>query len=135
MAKTKTGELIVKDKNKNEIASLDLFLGENIIGRISGEQIAQDTLLQDRFLSREHFIVDVEKDSYDRTRFFLRDNRSSNGTWLKHHKNGTVRKLEEKDSLELSGEDTILGGETYFVLKIDALPTDSRKDQKTRIVT
>jgi pSer/pThr/pTyr-binding forkhead associated (FHA) protein len=114
------GRLRVQNKTRKEIALIELQMGENSIGRASDSENENFELMNDHFLSRKHFIIETEEDSYSRIRFYLKDeNLSTNGTWLRYNKNGTIKKLEAKDFLELSNGDTILGGETYFVIEIN----------------
>jgi pSer/pThr/pTyr-binding forkhead associated (FHA) protein len=113
------GYLRVFNKEKEEIAFIELQLGNNMLGRLYEDENGKLEVIEDSFLSRKHFVIETEKDQYNRIRFFLRDNISTNTTWLKYNKKGTVKKLENNDLLELSDGDTILGGETYFTLEIN----------------
>lgn len=132
------GHLNVHNKSEELIAQLELHVGENVIGRLAGEQTGQPALVEDAALSRMHFIIQVEKDEHGRVRFFLKDNHSTNGTFLKSAKlardeassQNSRRKVESKDYLQLENGDTILGGNTRFILVIVA---PVRKGKDTRI--
>jgi pSer/pThr/pTyr-binding forkhead associated (FHA) protein len=113
------GHLRAFNKEKKNVALIELHFGSNTVGRLYEKENEKFEMIEDPFLSRKHFVIETEKDQYNRIRFFLRDDISTNTTWLKNNKKGSIKKLENNDLLELSNGDTILGGETYFTLEIN----------------
>ncbi|MDR1403818.1 MAG: FHA domain-containing protein [Tannerellaceae bacterium] len=111
------GELKVINKENREIACINLYAGENKIGRSSKDKTGELIVSDDAFLSREHFMIIVTEDEKKRIRFYLQDNNSRNGTFLKDNKKNIRKKLNIHDYLELSDNDVILGGETCFIIK------------------
>jgi pSer/pThr/pTyr-binding forkhead associated (FHA) protein len=111
------GELKALNKDNREIACINLYIGENKIGRSSQDEAGELPLQGDAFLGREHFIITITEDEKKRIRFYLQDNHSKNGTFLKDNKKDIRKKLSPSDYLELSESDVILGGETCFIIK------------------
>jgi pSer/pThr/pTyr-binding forkhead associated (FHA) protein len=119
------GELKALNKDNKEIACINLYIGENKIGRSSKDKSGELALSDDAFLGREHFIIHITEDEKKRIRFYLQDNHSKNGTFLKDNKKDIRKKLNQYDYLELSDNDVILGGETCFIIKKNTENSDA----------
>jgi pSer/pThr/pTyr-binding forkhead associated (FHA) protein len=120
-----SGELKALNKANKEIACINLYIGENKIGRSSKDKAGELALSDDAFLGREHFIINITEDEKKRIRFYLQDNHSKNGTFLKDNKKDIRKKLNQHDYLELSENDVILGGETCFIIRKNIEESDS----------
>lgn len=124
------GTLHVKKNNTEIINSYKLELGENIIGRPSKENPSTIEIDGDTKLSRQHFIIKVNKDEDGTFKYLLRDNNSTNGTQIISDEQN--RTLINNEEIRLENKDVIKAGEKFlFELEI-GVEQPTEKIQKPR---
>lgn len=89
--------------------------GEYTFGRESNLKSSMYKVLNDSFISRQHFVITgiaVTKTEFE---YLIRDNESKNGTFLNDVK------LSPNEEVYLNNDDTIRAGETQFKLVFENL--------------
>ncbi len=114
------GWLVVHTENKSPVA-YELFEGVNIIGRPDGPHRVDIKIEEDRYVSREHCYIDIQKDFLHRFVYILHDGQnkageekpSTNGTFV----NGLEDKMDEGSIVYLKDGDIVQVGETKLAFK------------------
>lgn len=104
--------LVVLKNDKTPDQKLKLKLGENIIGRISKNNIPANKISiesEDKEMSRIHCMITLEEVG-NRIDVILKDHDSTNGVYL----NGSDTKISSFDEIYLEAEDIIRIGKTKF---------------------
>jgi len=110
--------LIVHDENTRQ-QTFTLRPGPNLVGRLDlkpSNELNVGIETNDRYMSRNHFRVQVDFDSLDRPKFILQDLGSTNGTFLNGNKD---RRVCEDYVPILSDGDTIQAGRTKIVFRLN----------------
>ncbi len=113
------GWLVVHTENKQAL-TYELFEGDNIIGRPDGPHHVDIEVENDKYVSRVHCIVRIEKDYLHRFSYKLIDNGknrqgkpSTNGVYV----NGLTRRIPNNSYVNLQDGDVVQVGETKMGFK------------------
>lgn len=113
------GWLIVHTEDKQPL-TFELFEGDNIIGRPDGPHHVDILVEKDKYVSRVHCMIRIEKDYLHRFNYRLKDNGknrqgkpSTNGTYV----NGGLRRLPKNEQVYLQDGDIVQVGETKLAFK------------------
>lgn len=113
------GWLIVHTEDKQPL-TFELFEGDNIIGRPDGPHHVDVLVEEDKYVSRVHCVIRIEKDFLHRFNYRLMDNGknrqgkpSTNGTYI----NGGTKRLPQNDQIYLRDGDIVQVGETKLAFK------------------
>ena len=112
---TDVGWLVVHDE-KTESQSFTLKPGKQTVGHISQIKSKQSDLMintDDEYMSRLHFVINVEANKSGGYNYYLSDNNSLNGTYI----NAKPERLKKNDIYKLQDGDTIQAGETKIAFK------------------
>lgn len=120
------GWLVVHDENTRQ-QTFTLKVGRQVIGRKSDSKPCEIMVeTKDMYMSRNHFIVEVNKFTNGMYGYSISDCNATNYTYV------NLKKLREGDELYLKDGDTIQAGETKIVFKSNAEAKDSH--QATQLV-
>jgi len=117
------GWLIVHTEGKENITH-HLKEGINSIGRISSANTPNIPVENDKYVSRNHAVLQAIKSSSGKFVYMVSDSKSLNGTYV----NGNPDRISETP-YELTDGDTIQIGETKLVLKT----LDSAQDMQQAV--
>lgn len=119
--KKKAGKLKIYYSQKH-IATHDIFVGKNIVGRISEERKSDIEVPEeiDGHLSRQHFIIEVCETRNGNFEYLACYNNARNKTTIVIERNETELKAYEK--IVLFNGTKIIAGKTTFILEIDSTP-------------
>ena len=107
------GWLVVHDEKTSQ-QTLSLKQGKQIVGRTSEEADKKADLMidtEDVYMSRKHFIINVEQNASGGFDYYLSDNSAKNKTFLK------TKELNKGDEFTLQDGDIIQAGQTNIVFK------------------
>jgi len=115
------GWLVVHDEEA-QTQTYALTTGENLVGRkatdYGSKKIPKIPIItNDRYMSRNHCIIEVKDKGSAKVLFYLKDWDSVNGTFVNCQDIGTLQRLSKKDVVILEDGDTIQMGKTKIVLK------------------
>ena len=122
------GWLVVHDE-KTPPQTLSLKMGKQVVGRISAFDNKKADLMidtKDDSMSRQHFIITVERSASGGYSYYLSDNNAINKTFL------NTKELKKGDEYMLKDGNTIQAGLTKIVFKSNNKVKD--KQEATKIV-
>ena len=111
--KEEVGWLVVHDEKTSQ-QTLSLKLGKQVIGRTSAFDDRKANLMietEDEYMSRQHFIITVERNTAGGFNYYLSDNSAKNRTLI------NTKALKRGDEYILKDGDTIQAGLTKIVFK------------------
>ena len=121
--KDEAGWLVVHDENTRQ-QTLTLKTGKQIIGRMSELADRKADLMidtKDGYMSRQHFIITVERSASGGYSYYLSDNSAKNRTLI------NTKALKKGDEYILKDGDTIQAGLTKIVFKSNKNVRDKRE--------
>ena len=116
-ATKEVGWLVVHDEKTSQ-QTLSLKQGKQIVGRTSEEADKKADLMidtEDEYMSRKHFIINVELNASGGFDYYLSDNISKNKTFLMTDLK--TKELNKGDKYTLQDGDVIQAGQTNIVFK------------------
>jgi len=130
--KEEVGWIVVHDENTHT-QTYPLFIGRNTIGRKSISKPC-DIMIEtnDRYMSRNHCIIEVLKNSRSQYDYIVYEVDATNGTFI----NASIKKkLAKQDQIYLKDGNTIQMGHTKVVLKTKKMAINITNAQNTVINT
>ena len=129
---SKPGWLVVHDENAKP-QTYELKASKNTIGRLNNSKpcdIMIDT--KDSYMSRNHFIIEVEPNAKGGFTYSISDPGSLNGTLINADRS---KRLSPNDILYLVDGDVIQAGRTKIVLKTPKTSKSAGEAEKTVVKT
>ena len=117
--KKKAGKLSVVYAGK-QVAVHDIFVGKNLVGRTSEEKKSNIEFSEDKYLSRQHFIIEICENKHGYFEYLACYNKARNKTTIISGKR--EKELSHSEKIMLSNGDKIVAGKTTFVLETENNP-------------